>query len=362
MTTAAKTRQVTTQKGIRSFTGHLTCRFCTKQATLRYDQLGGRHGRFYSDTFFSAVKSIRGNTMGQLFVNHVGFYHFVPMKLKGDAGDALLEFIQEVGIPGALHMDDAKELTSGKWVKVRKDHGIKQTLAEPYSPFQNCTEVNIRELKKHVRHLMGRTKTPKRLWDFCSRYVSEVRSLTAQPLFSLHGSTPFELVTGNMPDISEYLAFEWYQPVYYYDQTTFPNQRELLGRWIGIAHNVGQAMCFWILPKSGVPIARTMVRAVTEAELQTNDVKMELESFDASIKRKIGDHLINESDLSFEVDSNKLLMALQDASDDDDGHYDMVEPEADRQDVDEYDEETYDKLLSAGVVLPKGDFLNSLEK
>ncbi len=93
--------------------------------------------------------------MGQLFVNDVGFYHFVPMKSKGDAGDALLEFIQEVGIPGALHTDDAKELTSGKWEKVRKDHGIKQTLAEPYSPFQNRTEVNIRELKKHVRHLMG---------------------------------------------------------------------------------------------------------------------------------------------------------------------------------------------------------------
>jgi len=155
MTTAAKTRQVTTQKGIHSFTGHLTRHFRTKQATLRYDQLGGRHGRFYSDTFFSAVKSIRGNTMGQLFANDVGFYHFVPMKLKGDAGDALLEFIQEVGIPGALHTDDAKELTSGKWEKVRKDHGIKQTLAEPYSPFQNRTEVNIRELKKHVRHLMG---------------------------------------------------------------------------------------------------------------------------------------------------------------------------------------------------------------
>ena len=82
MTTAAKTRQVTTQKGIRSFTGHLTCRFRTKQATLRYDQLGGRHGRFYSDTFFSAVKSIRGNTLGQLFMNDAGFYHFVPMKLN----------------------------------------------------------------------------------------------------------------------------------------------------------------------------------------------------------------------------------------------------------------------------------------
>jgi hypothetical protein len=353
---AAKTRQVTTQKGIRTVTGHLTRHYRTKQAALQYDQLGEWHGRFYSDTFFSAVKSIQGNTTAQLFVNDIGYYHCVPMKSKADAGNALLEFIQEVGIPAALHTDDAKELTSGRWDQVRKEYGIKQTIAEPYSPFQNRTEVNIRELKKHVRHLMGWTKTPKRLWDFCARYVAEVRSITAQPLFSLHGRTPFELVTGNMPDISEYLAFEWYQPVYYYDQAAFPEQRELIGRWIGVAPNVGQAMCYWLLPKSGVPIARTTVRPITEAELQTTDIKQELGSFDLSIKRKIGDHLINKSDLSFEVDSQELLMALQDAMGaDDDGHYEAMEPESDRPEADDYDEETYDKLLSAEVSLPKGD-------
>jgi len=128
------------------------------------------------------------------------------------------------------------------------------------------------------------------------------------------------------PDISEYLAFEWYQPVYYYCQAAFPEQWELLGRWLGVAHNVGQAMCFWVLPKSGVPIAHTTVRAVTEAEFQINDVKLELESFDASLKRKIGDHLINESDLSFEIDSQKLLMALEDATNVDDGKYDPFDP------------------------------------
>ncbi len=146
---AQKTRLVTTQKGIHSVTDHLTRRYRTKQAALRYDQLGRRHGCFYSDTFFSSVRSTRGNTMGKLFVNDIGFYHFVPMKSKSEAGNALLEFIQDIGIPSALHTDDAKELTSGKWEQVRKDHGIKQTLAEPYSPFQNRTEVNIHELKKH---------------------------------------------------------------------------------------------------------------------------------------------------------------------------------------------------------------------
>jgi hypothetical protein len=72
-------RQVTTQKGICSVTDHLTRRFRTKQAALRYDQLGGKHGRFYSDTMFSSVTSARGNTMGQIFVNDIGFTHLIPM-------------------------------------------------------------------------------------------------------------------------------------------------------------------------------------------------------------------------------------------------------------------------------------------
>jgi len=291
--------------------------------------------------------------MWQLFVNDIGFYHFVPMKSNAEAGNALLEFIQDIGIPSALHTDDAKELTSGKWEQVRKDHGIKQNLAKPYSPFQNRTEVNIRELKKHVRHIMSRTKTPKRLWDFCSRYVAEIRSLTAQPLYSLHGRTPYELVTGNTPDISEYLAFRWYQPVYYFDTAAFPEERELIGRWMGVAHNIGQAMCFWILPKSGVPIARTTVRAITDSELQITQVQQELRSFDDAIQRKLGDDRLNAGDLSFEVGSDELDKALEEA---DDGEYDPYEPEAERPELDDYDEETLDKLLAAEVILPKGDY------
>jgi hypothetical protein len=351
---ATKTRSVTTQKGKRSVTEHLTHRYKTKQAALRYNQLGGRHGQFYSDTFFSSIKSIQGNTMGQLFINDIGFYHFIPMKRQSEAGDTLLEFIQEIGVPSSLHTNDAKELTSGKGEQVRRDHGIKQTIAEPYSPFQNRTEVNIRELKKHVRHIMSKTRTPKQLWDFCAQYAAEICSLTAQPLYSLHGHTPFEMVTGNTPDISEYLAFSWYQPIYFCDATAFPEKRKLMGRWLGVAHNVGQAMCFWLLPKSGIPIARTTVRAVTDQELQSVEIQQELMSYDEAIKRKLGDDTLTEADLSFEVGTNELDAALAEA--DDTGDYDSYEPEADRPEMDDYDEETLDQLLSAEVVLPKGDY------
>jgi hypothetical protein len=87
---------------------------------------------------------------------------------------AVLVSFSDVGIPGTLHTDDAKEQTSGKWREVCKAHGIKQTLTEPYSPFQNRAEVNIHEVKKHVRRITDKTRTPKRLWDFCATYVAEL--------------------------------------------------------------------------------------------------------------------------------------------------------------------------------------------
>jgi ribosomal protein L31E len=45
---------------------------------------------------------------------------------------------------------DAKEITEGKFKQLCSDYSIPCTLAEPYSPWQNRAESNIRELKWHV--------------------------------------------------------------------------------------------------------------------------------------------------------------------------------------------------------------------
>lgn len=211
---------------------------------------------------FSRTLSIRGNTCCQIFVNDTGFSKHIPLKSKGDAGDALEELFMDVGVPTSLHTDGAKELTIGKWKDVRDKHGgIKQTTVEPFSPWQNRAEAEIREVKKQVRIIMQRTNAHKRLWDFCVEFVSEVRNRTALGLPALKGRTPYETVTGDTPDISEWLHFSFNQPVWYYEPGDFPQQRRLLGRWIGVAHRIGQAMCYWILPKSGEPIARSTVQA-----------------------------------------------------------------------------------------------------
>lgn len=69
-----------------------------------------------------------------------------------------------------------------------------------------------------MKQTMAKTKAPKRLWDYCMTYQCELCNLIAYPQFNLQGHTPYEMVTGQIPDISEYLGFAWYDDFWYYDQ------------------------------------------------------------------------------------------------------------------------------------------------
>jgi len=269
--TAEETISATTQKIIRSSVNPIERRYRTMQQQLRYRQLGGNGGRFYSDTFFSTRKSITKKSCCQIFVNNVGFYHITPMEKESLANEALVEFIQHVGIPNHLHTDGAKTQTMGEWRKVVKKYHIKTSETEPHSPWQNRAESGIRELKRHARRLMNRTSTPTCPWDYACLYAARIRNMTTNHHPSAHGRTPDEIVTGETPDISEYTSFQWYQLVWYLDNASFQESRKELGRWLGVSHRVGQAMCFWILTGNGTVISRSSVQALNPDELRTED-------------------------------------------------------------------------------------------
>jgi len=344
--TSAKTLTATTQLTIRNAIHPIQRRFRTEVAQLRYPRLGGRFGRFSSDTIFSKTPSIRGNTCAQIFVNNIDFCRLIPMRRKAEAGDALVEFIQDIGIPSEMHNDDAKEQTLGKWKQTMQKFQIKQTLSQPYSPWQVRAEGCIHEIKKSVRRLMQNTKAPKCLWDYCAVYACEIRSLTAHPHFALQGRTPYEMVTGKTPDISEYVEFSWYDPLWYYDQEDFPESRRRIGRWLGVAHRVGQACCYFILPHSGEPIVCSTVQCLMADELKSREVMDHLKAYDLAIETKLGQRGVPPM-------PNEFL------TDEDDVPYDPVEPEAEMPEVDAYDAQMYDQYISAEVMVPKGDILVS---
>jgi hypothetical protein len=200
--TAANTIKDTTQLLVRQVLHPIQRHFRAEAAQLRYPRLGDRFGHFSSDTMFAKCRSIRGNTMAQIFVN-IDFVKLIPMPRKAEAGDSLVEFIQDIRIPLEMHTDMSKEQTLGKWGQTMKKFGIKPTQSEPYSPWQVRVEGCICEVKKSTRQIMTNTRAPKCLWDFCAVYVCEIRCLTAHSHFALQGRTPYEVVTGRTPDISE---------------------------------------------------------------------------------------------------------------------------------------------------------------
>ncbi len=343
--------QVTTQKGICNAIHPVLQQYRTKQAQLHYNQLGMKHGQFYLDTLFSKVRSVRGNTMGHLYTNDVKCMRFFPIQAKSQVGDTLLEFVQEIGVPCTLHTDDAKEANLGKWGKLRSDLCIPQTQSEPYSPWQNRAEAGIGELNKKTMQFKSATRTLARLWDYCAQYAAEIISLTASDLYTLHGRTPLEMVTGQTPDISEYLDFSWYEPLWHYEEAGFPDERCIIGRWLGVAHRVGQALCYWILSESGAIIACTTVQKVTPDEQSSLLVQERIREFDERVRTKLG-HAMEMTD-----DVHPMRNTyLQDV---DDGIFDPIEPEAEMPEANEFDADTYDKYLSAQVLLPKGDLMLS---
>ena len=57
------------------------------------------------------------------------------------------------------------------------------------------------------------------------------------------GTNPHEIATGYTADVSAYLDFTFYDPIYYCDEEEkFPSSKEQLGHWLGPTINCGDAM------------------------------------------------------------------------------------------------------------------------
>jgi hypothetical protein len=74
-------------------------------------------------------------------------------------------------------------------------------------------------------------------------------SLTSNSTFNLDGRTLMEQITGKTLGISEYLNFKFYDWIWYKDNAGLGENK--IGRWLGVAHQVGNLMSYWILAITG---------------------------------------------------------------------------------------------------------------
>lgn len=89
---------------------------------------------------------------------------------------------------------------------------------------------------------------------------------------------------GHTSNISSIANFSFYDPVWYHEQNSnFSESKRKIGQWLGEAYNIGQAMCYWILPISGIPIVRSTVQEIPIMYLSQEKVKSELQQLDEAI-------------------------------------------------------------------------------
>jgi hypothetical protein len=152
------------------------------------------------------------------------------------------------------------------------------------------------------------------------------------------GRTGVERLTGNSVDISEWLDFEFYDIVWYWDGPNRTDENPKLGRWLGIAHRIGSNMCYWVLNDKGNSLARTTVQHVTLIEQQNIDIRNKISKFSTRLAQQLDDaNFINIPD--------QQVQFLQDE--------DISEDEVEQNNAVEHDDftnDTYDELIGAQII------------
>ena len=332
--------------------GQMTRRFRTDLHQKRYRRLGGQFSRFYTDTLFFGKKSLRGNTCAQIYVNKAGYTKIYPLISKSKAHESLSAFIHEVGVPGSLHTDDAKELCEGKMLEKMRKYEIYHTMSEPYSPWQNLAENAIGVIKSKVRRIMRETNTPFRLIDYVMSYVCEIRNFVPLQVVGTNDRSPHELVYNETPDISEYSSFGWFDFVWFWNPIDF--QKQNLGRWLGVSNSIGSGHVYFILTNKATVVARSTVTKLSSDEMKMQGIIDMISEFKGNIKSAIGDFdeaLFQNDDLIELERENENILAQERYSSveeptqdcrcrNDSGNNDMLYTEAD------------DWYIGANVVLP----------
>lgn len=256
----------------------------------------------------------------------------------------LQTLLQREGVPLAIVMDGSKEQTLAEFRSKARQAGCRIKQTEPYSPWQNAAEGAIRELKKGAGRKAAKAHSPAKLWDHCLELEAMVRSHTSLEHYELQGQVPETLVSGQTADISPIAEHGWYDWVKYYDQgSQFPDPKEVYGRWLGPAPDIGPAMASKVLKANGQVIVLSTYRGLSQEELDNPEEQKLRDKFDLGIKQKLGD-IMNDSHVS-QLDPQAVTPVYEKYSDEAEGTY------ATTPDIEDATPEYQDSYIGADVVI-----------
>jgi len=234
--------------------------------------------------------------------------------------------------------------------KVCREYRIRSTFTQPHSPWQNKCENTIGVLAKKVKARRAKRRIPKCVWDFHIVWEAQIYSRTVHR----NHNTPLEALTGDTVDISEYIKFEFYDLVLYWDDRDNEN-RQSIGRWLGPSHHIGSALCYYILTEKATVLSRPSVQHFTKEKFETIDMKDRVRIYHETLNQNIdltSEYNNEEDGDDFITDDMAVPVGYED-----EGEYfgpsqildidEMINSENAKTESD-----SYDKYVGADVILP----------
>ena len=224
-----------------------------------------------TDTIFSDTPAINdGSTMAQFLIGQDTLVcDAYGIKTQKQFINTLYDNIRFRGAMTTLITDGGRYEISKKVADLLRSLFSKQHDSEPYHQHQNIAEQRYGVVKRYINTLMNLTGAPAHCWLLCMLYVCHLLNATASP--ALGGLTPLQALTGQVPDISHFLHFSFWEPIYYKVDESEPDHRfpsqsnEKSGHWVGFADNKGDQLTWKILTDdTNTIIIRSAVRSATK--------------------------------------------------------------------------------------------------
>jgi hypothetical protein len=201
-----------------------------------------------TDTIYSDTPAIDcGITSAQLFVGtKTGTVDVYPIKSDKQFVNMLLDNITQCGAPTKLISDCAQVEISEHVKQVLQPLHISTWQSEPHQQHQNPAERQYQNMKRLCNTILDCSGAPAYTWLLCLMYVCFLLNNTWCEVVD---DIPIRMSTGSTNNISPFLCFHFWEPVYYkLDDSDFPSDsREKRGHFVGISKSVGHAMTFRIL-------------------------------------------------------------------------------------------------------------------
>jgi hypothetical protein len=192
---------------------------------------------------------------------------------------------------------------------------------------------------------MIKTGSPKCLWDHCLELEAYVRSCTSNDIYVTAGQVPETIMTGNTTDVSHIAEFGWYNWVMFRDnKPSFPDDKLILGCYLGPAIDTGLALMAKILKLNGVFVCRSTLWHLTDEELDSSVHKDMRRKFDESIEHHLGPTALPQDFPAEDLTPDPTYYDDTDAMDPEYADAEVMP-------------EIGDNYLSAELMLPKGSVI-----